>query len=485
MRESRTTVDEKGSETRTHKDPTSGRRPSPLGWTLVAGAIAALVYIPAVLTGEQDPWQEGSPLGPTPTETPVFVFEPLDSIPVNGAFAGTVGYGESSPTGVDLHVVIGANAGTGNTYRLATTEDVPAGYGVVGSNPVVRLRIPAGSPFSVGPTIPPLNGACCAADQGIVDGGQFHTTLTTPGFNTQEALILLTGTNATSLVDFPGNPHLSSWLDLMANGDLVASTYNTSAGEVQIFTRPVVGTWTPLADVPMDSPITNSHWAQASDPDGGKVFIMGRDGGPVLIRQIDAATGNTDWSTQVDFQSTFPSAFRYFQVDWAGLVNLPGGGTGNGLAFLSPSDTELKGGIVAPVGGPSPPTYLQLLTFPGAVADRQAFSSDGGMIYVHYPDPDGSGVITSVINCNGLAGPCTHTTMEDDSRDIIWSGFASDSMLGQGGYFRVLFDRMVIVEGTGTNAVDVWAADLPQVIHNHESGELQWNNVVGGVPEGP
>lgn len=482
MRDSKAIGTETGSETRAQHHPGSGKRPSPLGWTLVAGAIAALVYIPAVLTGAQDPWQQSLVLGPGPTPTPEPVLDKMDDIPVDGPFAVTVGYEFVSSTSVDLHLLVGANDGTGNTYRLATGEDIPTV--LLGTN-VVRLFVPGDEPFIPLQTITVLNGSCCAADQGFVDNGIFHTILTTPGLNTQEALISVLSTNTASLVDFPGSSQLSAWLDMLTNADLVASTYNTSTSQVQIFTRSPSGAWTPLENVPMDSPFTNSHWGQASDPDGDKIFVIGRNNGPVQLTQVDAGTGNQDWTTQVDFQAAPPTGFRYFQIDWSGQVDLPGGGTGDAIAFFSPSDTEVDIGLVAPVGGPSPPNYLQIVTFPGSVTDRQAFSSDHGIIHLHFPDPDGTGVQTSVINCNGLAGPCTHKTYKDDSRDILWSGFAPDTMVVQGSVGTVIPDRRIIVEGTPSNVVSVWAGDLPQVVHNHESGELQWNNVVGGSEERP
>jgi len=448
---------------------------------LVFCAIAALVYIPAVLTGEQGALQQVGHI----QSTDQFPGDPWDVINVNGPFAVTPAW-EAHSTNLsgtaDLHLLIGANGGTSNAYQIATAEGIDLSLDETG---IYHGAVGTNDAFVVGPPIFDLNGSCCAAYEGVVENGQLLTALTFPGSNTEEVAIPVDPPYTATSTNLGTGPRLSAWYENSKNR-VVASTYNTSLNQVQVFARTPPGAFMPVTAIGMDSVFANTHWGQASSPDAGKIFIVGRNGGPVNVTQIDTITGNQDWVHQIDFVPTSPSGFVYQQCCYAQGVDLPGGGSGDGLACVSPSDTEVDICLVAPVGGSSPPQYSQCVSFPGAVTDRQAFSCDGPIITYHRPDPDLTGVLTSVINCNGLEAPCTSITEEDNSRNIVFSAFPPDTLHVQGASFPLITDQTILLEGTGTNSVNVQTIRLPMSFFNNETGDLsQYPVVVGGSLESP
>ncbi len=469
--------DEKGSDSWSHANSDPRERPNPLGWMLVICAIAALVYIPAVLTGEQGAWQQVGQI-PSTDEVPTIV---LDEINIDGPFGVTPAWevATTNATGsADLHVLIGSNGSGSNRYQIATAGGLPVR---VTSNHI-HVDVITTNASSVGSHIGDLDGSCCAAYEGGAYESAILTALSFPGSNTEVVEISVDPPYTVVSSDLGAGPQISAWFEFQKNRN-IASTFGTSTNAVDVLTQTPPGDWAQLTTVGRDSVFNNTHWGQASSHDGSKIFITGRHGGPVDVTQIDADTGVHDWEYQIDFVASPPSGFVYQQCCYAQSVDFPGGGTGDALACVSPDDAGVDISLFGPVGGPNPPQFFQEVSFPGAVTDRQAFSCAGGMIYYHRPDPDGTGVLTSVINCNGLAGPCTSVTHEDNTRNMVFSAFPPDSVIVQGVHYPLITDQTIVIEGTETNIVNVVALDLPISFYNHEAGDLtQYHNVVGEVP---
>lgn len=202
-----------------------------------------------------------------------------------------------------------------------------------------------------------------------------------------------------------------------------------------------------------------------------------------MVTQINAVTGQHDWEHQFDFTASPPSGFPYYQCCFAQGVDFPDGSNGDGLACVSPGLTEVNVCLMGPVGGSSPPQYTQCVSFPGVVGDRQGFTCDGPMITYRRQDPDGTGVLTSLINCNGVESPCTAITVEDNSLNIIASAFPPKVLQIQGVYYPLITDQTIAIDVTQSNTVNVSAVNLPMSFFNNETGNLtQYPNNVGGIP---
>lgn len=468
---------ENGSDTCSQNQSTVRGPTRSLGWVLVICAVGALVYFPAVLTGTQSPWQlHGKLSGANIDESTDFETNQWDQLPIGQSFAGTPAIDVQTTNSfgtADLHVLVGSSGTGGNVYQLATVEGIPSEIDAGGN---LRLTITGGEAWMVKPELPPLDGACCAAPEGFVEGGLFHTALTTPGFNSHEVAILPDPPYTVTASSLGTGSRISTDVERLEK-ILVGSTYSTTSNVLQVYTRPPSGNWNILTAVPCDSVFSNSHWGQVSNPNGSKTYVVCRNNGPVELTQIDLVSGLVDWTTQVDFLPTSPTGFTYQQADWPGPVKLPTGDSGDAVAFVSPSDTEVNVGLVAPVGGPNPPTFVQDVTLTGAVTDRQGFTAKGSMLTYYYPDPDGVGSITAVINCGNLSVPCTALTMEDNTRTPVWSAMPPNTYVGTNDTYWVVPDRAVVIEGSSSE-VTISTIDTPFFYGNFESGDTsQYDNV--------
>lgn len=466
------------SQEQTHLHKRSG----PFGWVPLAFAIAALVYFPVVMAGDSG-WGPVRGIGGFSSIKAATVSQ--EQLPVANPFGVTIAndFGTPVDTNMTALVLVGSNGGGGNQYDMAEISGIPF---TVDSQGNFRTAATGNEPLTLGPNLPALFGACCAAPFGFVADGFFNTAITTPGNNTQEVSIQTSAPYTVTFNDLGPGVHVSSFYDAV-QGRFVASTYNLSTGRVQIYTREMgSSTWTPVNSVPCDSPFSNVHWWQITNTDGSKTFVMCRNGGPVELSRVDLTTGNLDWTVAVGSMPVLPSEFTYFHGDLTGELNLPGGGSGEGMAFLIPAATNSVG-VVADVGTPAPPMITTSTTIPGQVSDRWSFKARGPIVTGRIRGPDGTGAQTMGFNFGDLSAPPTTLILDDDSNTPIFGGSPPDSVATTNDTLFVLPQRDTYIDATATNLTST-AVDTVTAFSTHENGTAtEWSSFVGGTdsPEKP
>lgn len=452
---------------------------STIGLVFVVGSILALVYFPTTLTGDQGgrSYDRSTVLA---TPTPVATTE-WGQANVPGSFGVTPALDVTgiSPSGTaELHVLVGRNTGTNNTYQVHSCGPIPAQLGPGGE---LRVIVPESNTCTQGSDITALNGYCCASQNGYgVD--DFVRALAEPSDTTIRELSIpdTPPYQPTTVAVAPGG-HVSSTMEFVANLFL-GSTYNNGTGRVELYTRPPGGSWSQLSTVPCAGPFAGDHWGVTGSPDGEHAFTICRNGPVVSVTQTDTSTGVNNWTYPLDTVPSPPSGFYYYQCCHTGPIRFPDGSTGDALACSTPSDDIIRGSIVGKVGELTPPTIIQSTTFPGAVPDRQAFTCEGPMVFHHGAHPDGTGVRTIAMNCASLTGPCSSMVWEDTSRSPQFASFIPPYAFYQATPLPVIEDRMIVVEG-GNGTVGYYTLNLPMSFFDNEDGTLdQWHGVVGGVP---
>ena len=224
---------------------------STLGWIFVVGAIVALVYIPAVLTGDQ-----GDHRGAVLTD--VFHTTEWDQIDVTGGFGVTPAHQvtDVGGYGVQLQVQVGHNPGAGNTYQPHWCDQIDAD---LRSDGTLLVSVPESNTCTQGPDNPAFTGWCCASQQGYADDDFVMMIATAPGLLTQEASVPTTPPYVPTTIPMAPGGHISSTMEYLINLYL-GSSYNTGTGQVDFYTRPPGGPWSPLTSVTCDGPFAGDHW---------------------------------------------------------------------------------------------------------------------------------------------------------------------------------------------------------------------------------
>ncbi len=279
-------------------DGQRSRRASSLDWLAAIGGLSALLSVPALLSmeGESDGLAAeslGAPNGPGNST----LWSEWASFPLADNFGGTPSFeiAEETPGNYTMRfeVEVGRSAGP-NSYTHFDCDGVPTIFDTDPSGDYAAVDPPLINTCTQRGVLTAMSGACCASEHGFDDAGQSHFGATFVGPLLHE-VIVSDGPppTASSTSVHAGQARLSTGFERMLDSYL-ATAYNTTLNQLAVYKRATAGSWAPLTTVPCDSPFSNYHWGTAFDPGTGRLWVGCRNGGPVQVTQINAATGATD-----------------------------------------------------------------------------------------------------------------------------------------------------------------------------------------------
>ncbi|MCP4898947.1 MAG: hypothetical protein GY906_18405 [bacterium] len=454
-----------GHAERVEPSPRCGNRS--LVWILWIVPFLAFVALPVVFSGDFALWRE------VPVSDPFGVTPALVVLEATGTSAK-----------VEFHVDVG-HFGTQNVYQHHFCN--PQWWDL---NPdgTVSAQVSETNDCSLGFEFSETAGWCCASEEGWGQDGVISWAATGPGFTLTEAKVQATPTPVITTTEIANTVNLVSATMGRWYGGFAVTAYDLANIAVNIYTSPEVGDWSYVTSVTCDSPYDNYHWSAATDPSGSKLWVACRNSGPVQVTQVDLGTGAHDWSQQIDSVPA-SSDFYYQQCDSCGVA-----GAGPALACISPSPNGTEVCMMGQVGDPSPPTSLQCTSFPDAAKDRQVFECDGGMIFSHGADPDGSGALSRFLNCGDLDGPCIQMTHEDNSRGVTFAGAPPQDLwipVATPAARPIRYNRLPVVEGYNppgqvSDVVRFGALTVPSFFDNFEGGDARlWSNGGGSKTTPP
>ena len=135
-----------------------------------------------------------------------------------------------------------------------------------------------------------------------------------------------------TVLPFPGGSQISVDLDI-ANSHFVASTYDITNGEVDLFTRPHGGAWVSAGSFDSDSPMSDSvHWGMCAAAVGLGAYAAMANAAQASLLRVDLSTGVPVWSYDIGNIADPPNEFQYFGVNSVGVIELANGSSGEAVA---------------------------------------------------------------------------------------------------------------------------------------------------------
>lgn len=452
-------------------DAPRGRGRTP-GLAVVVCVIVALVHAQPTLPGDHGQEQAEQVTAPwTVTE--------WDDLMVPGVFAVTPGIWVTEVGGQrhgTLETMVGYNAGAGNRYSRHSCGNIALiDRGEVEFGQPAALACDSNGPFG------DLDGACCGPDDGFILDNVFSSAGTVT-FSSSEFQIPMGPPFDVTVLPFPGGSQISVDLDI-ANSHFVASTYDITNGEVDLFTRPHGGAWVSAGSFDSDSPMSDSvHWGMCAAAVGLGAYAAMANAAQASLLRVDLSTGVPVWSYDIGNIADPPNEFQYFGVNSVGVIELANGSSGEAVAVYFGDENGLNICVAGPTDQATPPIYTRCQQFLGPLpGDRHDIDGDGKFVYYIGPDPGRGGTRVILLNCGDLGGECSSMVQTIDGFTPEFTAFAPETIIVDGHAKPVVWEQKIVIAGGG-GEVHYYTIDLPFAFYNFETGTLDlWDNVVGGT----
>lgn len=427
----------------------ASRRRTHRGQLLGVGLVLGLAVAPLVFSNGFDVWT---------------------TIPTTAPFAATPGF-RLVPGGAQIVTPIGFSS-SGNKFRIdatsTLTETVPFSLDLTGAS------------VTGGGVAAALNGYCCFSEYAQApDGSTLNFTGTAPGGLLEHITITPGGVVSTTRIDPTSTNDFTGDAEATRCG-LMTLTSSIDSGQTVVYTNTYTNTtgWTPIVARNSDTTSASRHPGLAVDPDTCDGYLLYPSGTNLNLEKFDK-NGNSLWQlTGIVTLGAAPDAtFNYFQIVED---------NGN-LAVLAPRDSDTIIWFTNDAGGSSPPSATETITNTGVPpGDHQAFTLDGRVATLVWPDPDGTGTETRIYLFNdNLAIPPNQMIMEDNSVEGTWhntvpnySVVLANASPASAQVFDANLSETFIVQGDASN-VRYGSVITPLFFDGFESGDTSfWNNAV-------
>ena len=419
--------------------------------------VVMVVALPVLFSDGVHPWNTNPTT--TPFAAPIAVVPVTDTLPPSwtGAY--------------QLKSVVLHRPGAANQIRIDASGPVTVTH--TPGNPVT-LDLRDGF-VDAGALVAGLDGHCCIPEYVYsADGETISMTSTGPGGILYFAEIPpigpanLTRIDPTSTNDYTGDliATAGSWLTLTSSAD---------TDETVVYSAPFTDTtdWNEVTFRSSDTVFANRHPALAGDPSTGDAYLLYSFNQSLNLLKFDSLTGSTRWEATglVPLDPPPDPVFNYYQLE-----------AGNGrLAGMVPRDTDTVVFFTDDLGGPTPPSAVQFITFTGdPPGDHHAMRLDDQRLDIVRTDRDGTG--TEIFHIEFPTDPSVPPNVkvfEDNTFTAAFHNtiptdvpFETSRESPEAVEYRQLKPNMMfVVQGDpGTNQVRYIAIDVPIHFDGFESG---------------